>query len=87
MRKMGAGSPKSPIYQGSWPMERAENLPSQGQNLSHFESLRIGWIMLRRLPFDSQAFDDQEETRPRMLARIAKRTGLKPEDLCPPHTR
>lgn len=27
------------------------------------------------------AFHDREEIGPRMLARIAKRTGLKPEDL------
>jgi predicted RNA binding protein YcfA (HicA-like mRNA interferase family) len=27
------------------------------------------------------AFHDREEVGPRMLARIAKRTGLKPEDL------
>jgi hypothetical protein len=27
------------------------------------------------------AFHDGEEIGPRMLARIAKRTGLKPEDL------
>jgi hypothetical protein len=27
------------------------------------------------------AFHDQEEIGPRMLARVAKRTGLKPEDL------
>ena len=27
------------------------------------------------------AFHDDEELGPRMLARIAKRTGLKPEDL------
>jgi len=27
------------------------------------------------------AFHDQEEIGPRMLARIAKHTGLKPEDL------
>jgi len=27
------------------------------------------------------AFHDQEEIGPRMMARIAKRTGLRPEDL------
>jgi hypothetical protein len=27
------------------------------------------------------AFHDREEIGPKMLARIAKRTGLKPEDL------
>ena len=28
------------------------------------------------------AFHDGEEIGPRMLARIARNTGLKPEDLC-----
>lgn len=27
------------------------------------------------------AFDDQDEIGPKMLARIARRTGLRPEDL------
>ena len=32
-------------------------------------------------PDVDSAFDDNEEIGPRMLARVAKRTGLKPEDL------
>jgi predicted RNA binding protein YcfA (HicA-like mRNA interferase family) len=54
--------------------------------------LRIGWIVKRQSgshrtlsrPGWSDfvfAFHDNEELGPRMLARIAKRTGLSPEDL------
>jgi predicted RNA binding protein YcfA (HicA-like mRNA interferase family) len=55
--------------------------------------LRIGWSVkreakgshrvLRRDGFPDfvWAFHDRDEIGPRMLARIAKRTGLAPEDL------
>jgi len=54
--------------------------------------LRIGWIVKRQSgshrtlsrpgwPDFAFAFHDNEEIGPRMLARIAKRTGLSPEDL------
>jgi predicted RNA binding protein YcfA (HicA-like mRNA interferase family) len=54
--------------------------------------LRIGWIVKRQSgshrtlsrtswPDFVFAFHDNEEIGPRMLARIAKRTGLTPEDL------
>ncbi|MHB0971619.1 MAG: type II toxin-antitoxin system HicA family toxin [Thermoanaerobaculia bacterium] len=54
--------------------------------------LRIGWSIKRqsgshrvlvRSGFEDYvfAFHDQEEIGPRMLARIAKRTGLTPDDL------
>ncbi|MGD9636445.1 MAG: type II toxin-antitoxin system HicA family toxin [Pirellulales bacterium] len=54
--------------------------------------LRIGWSLkrqsgshrvLERIGFSdfTFAFHDREEIGPRMLARIAKRTGLQPEDL------
>lgn len=54
--------------------------------------LRLGWQMqsqsgsrrtLRRegWPDSVFAFHDSEEIGPRMLARIAKHTGLRPEDL------
>ncbi|MGB8329824.1 MAG: type II toxin-antitoxin system HicA family toxin [Polyangiales bacterium] len=54
--------------------------------------LRIGWQIKRqsgsyrtlfrqRWPDFVFAFHDREEIGPRMLARIAKRTGLTPEDL------
>lgn len=54
--------------------------------------LRIGWSIKRQTgshrvlsrpgwPDVVFAFHDQEELGPRMLARIAKVTGLRPEDL------
>jgi len=54
--------------------------------------IKIGWTVKRQsgshrtlsregFPDFSFAFHDKEEIGPRMLARIAKRTGLKPEDL------
>jgi predicted RNA binding protein YcfA (HicA-like mRNA interferase family) len=54
--------------------------------------LRLGWIIKRQAgshrtlsrpgwPDFVFAFHDTEEIGPRMLARIAKRTGLSPEDL------
>jgi predicted RNA binding protein YcfA (HicA-like mRNA interferase family) len=53
---------------------------------------RIGWTIKRQVgshrilsrsgwPDVVFAFHDSEEIGPRMLARIAKRTGLHPEDL------
>ncbi len=55
--------------------------------------LRIGWTIKRKSrgshrilsrsgwPDVVFAFHDREEIGPRMLARIAKRTGLTPDDL------
>ncbi|MGA2467020.1 MAG: type II toxin-antitoxin system HicA family toxin [Thermodesulfobacteriota bacterium] len=55
--------------------------------------LRIGWTMKRQSgtshrvlarvgwPDYVSAFHDREEIGPKMLARIAKHTGLTPEDL------
>jgi predicted RNA binding protein YcfA (HicA-like mRNA interferase family) len=54
--------------------------------------LRIGWVVKRQSgshrtlsrsgwPDVVFAFHDDEELGPKMLARIAKRTGLKPDDL------
>jgi predicted RNA binding protein YcfA (HicA-like mRNA interferase family) len=54
--------------------------------------MRIGWRIkrqsgshrtLERAGWDDVvfAFHDDEELGPRMLARVAKRTGLRPEDL------
>lgn len=54
--------------------------------------LRIGWAIKRERgshrvltraawPDFVFAFHDDEEIGPKMLARIAKRTGLQPEDL------
>jgi predicted RNA binding protein YcfA (HicA-like mRNA interferase family) len=45
------------------------------QSGSHRTLTRTGW------PDVVFAFHDGEEIGPRMLARLAKRTGLKPEDL------
>ncbi len=54
--------------------------------------LRIGWTLKRETgshkvlqhpehPDFVFAFHDREEIGPRMMARIARKTGLKPEDL------
>ena len=54
--------------------------------------IRIGWTLKRQTGSHRVlsragwsdvvfAFHDQDEIGPRMLARIAKHTGLKPEDL------
>jgi len=54
--------------------------------------LKIGWVLKRQSgshrtlaraawPDFVFAFHDDEEIGPRMLARIAKRTGLRPENL------
>jgi predicted RNA binding protein YcfA (HicA-like mRNA interferase family) len=54
--------------------------------------IRIGWTIRRESGFHRTlsrpdwpdfvfAFHDNEEIGPRMLARIAKKTGLKPEDI------
>jgi predicted RNA binding protein YcfA (HicA-like mRNA interferase family) len=45
------------------------------QSGSHRTLSRSGW------PDFVFSFHDREEIGPRMLARIAKHTGLKPEDL------
>lgn len=68
----------------SWPAAKAQRVLSA--------LLRIGWTVVRqkgshrtleRAGWESVtfAFHEQEEIGPRMLARIAKRTGLTPEDL------
>ena len=68
-----------------WPSRRASRVLSA--------LLRIGWYIKRQsggshrvLARDGWvdfvfAFHDSVEIGPRMLARIAKKTGLKPEDL------
>jgi predicted RNA binding protein YcfA (HicA-like mRNA interferase family) len=57
------------------------------------ELLRIGWRIKRETASSHKvlerdgwenytfAFHDSDEVGPRMLARIAKKTGLQPEDL------
>jgi predicted RNA binding protein YcfA (HicA-like mRNA interferase family) len=67
--------------------------PSTKARLVLAALLRIGWTVKRQSgtshrilvrpgwPDFTFAFHDQEEIGPRMLARIAKRTGLTPDDL------
>jgi predicted RNA binding protein YcfA (HicA-like mRNA interferase family) len=68
----------------TWPSRRAQQVLSALQ--------RIGWVAKRQSgshrtlsrpgwPDFVFAFHDGEEIGPRMLARIAKRTGLTPDDL------
>jgi predicted RNA binding protein YcfA (HicA-like mRNA interferase family) len=68
----------------TWPATRAPRVLAA--------LLRIGWTVkrevgshrtLQRLGWPDYvfAFHDREEIGPRMLARIARRTGLRPEDL------
>ena len=67
-----------------WPSQKARRVLAA--------LLRIGWRIKRATdshkvierpdwPVYVFAFHDNVEIGPRMLARIAKRTGLKPEDL------
>jgi predicted RNA binding protein YcfA (HicA-like mRNA interferase family) len=49
--------------------------PSRGKPGSHKTLTRAGW------PDVVFAFHDGDEIGPRMLARLAKHTGLTPEDL------
>jgi predicted RNA binding protein YcfA (HicA-like mRNA interferase family) len=68
-----------------WPSTRARLVLSA--------LLHIGWSIKRQSGTSHKvlsrsgwadyvfAFHDREEIGPRMLARIAKKTGLKPEDL------
>ena len=67
--------------------------PSAKAKLVFATLLRIGWTVKRVTAGSHRmisrpgwpdyvfAFHDREEIGPRMLARIAKRTGLRPEDL------
>jgi predicted RNA binding protein YcfA (HicA-like mRNA interferase family) len=68
----------------SWPSSKARQLLSalyrigwtlKRQSGSHKTLARPGW------PDVVFAFHDREEIGPRMLSRIAKRTGLTPDDL------
>jgi len=67
--------------------------PSTKSKLVVTALLRIGWTIKRQhgtshrvlawsgWPDDVFAFHDREEIGPKMLAKIAKNTGLTPEDL------
>ena len=67
-----------------WPSTRARRVLAA--------LLRIGWVVKRQSGSPRTlarpgwadfvfAFHEGEEIEPRMLSRIAKRTGLRPEDL------
>lgn len=67
--------------------------PSSNARKALAALLRIGWSIKRSTSGSHRvlarqgwpdyvfSFHDREELGPRMLAKIAKRTGLKPEDL------
>ena len=67
--------------------------PSSKARLVFAALIRIGWRIKRRgkgsrrllerpgWPDYTFAFHDEEEIGPRMMARIARRTGLAPDDL------
>ena len=68
----------------NWPSAKAQRVLAA--------LLRIGWSVKRQTgshktlqragyPDYAFAFHDRDEIGPRMLSRVAKRTGLKPEDL------
>ncbi len=69
----------------NWPSSRASRVLAA--------LLRIGWSIKRQAGTSHRilerpnwadfvfAFHDSEEIGPRMLARIGKRTGLRPDDL------
>jgi len=68
----------------TWPSSRASRVLAA--------LLKIGWVIKRQAgshrtlsrqgwPNVTFAFHDSEELGPKMLARVAKATGLKPEDL------
>ena len=69
----------------AWPASKAQRVLAA--------LLRIGWTLKRHASGSHRtlsrpgwpdyvfAFHDAEEIGPRMLARIARRTGLQPEDL------
>lgn len=62
-----AGAVIRALHRIGWTLKR--------QSGSHRTLARDGWLDF------VFAFHDREEIGPRMLARIAKRTGLRPEDL------
>jgi len=55
------------LHRIGWTLKRSAS--------SHRTLTRAGW------PDYAFSFHDDDEIGPRMLARIAKRTGLRPEDL------
>jgi predicted RNA binding protein YcfA (HicA-like mRNA interferase family) len=71
-----------------WPSSRASKVWRALQRIGWREKTRISKSgshrQLEHPDFSHEftwAFQDQDEIGPKMLAKIAKRTGLKPEDL------
>lgn len=71
-----------------WPSSRASKVLRALQKIGWCEKARISnsgshkQLENSKYPYEfTWAFHDGEEIGPKMLARIAKRTGLKPEDL------
>ena len=70
MSKWGAAKAKrvfAALLQIGWVVKRSSG--------SHFTLSRAGW------PDYTWAFHDNVEIGPKMMSRIARNTGLKPEDL------
>jgi predicted RNA binding protein YcfA (HicA-like mRNA interferase family) len=72
----------------TWPSSRASKVLRALQRIGWREKPRVSksgsHLQLENpnFPFEfTWAFHDGDEIGPKMLARIAKRTGLKPEDL------
>jgi predicted RNA binding protein YcfA (HicA-like mRNA interferase family) len=69
-----------------WPSSKAKKVLRALLRIGWTEDIRISEGSHRQLLRDGHerftwAFHDGEEIGPKMLARIAKTTGLKPEDL------
>jgi predicted RNA binding protein YcfA (HicA-like mRNA interferase family) len=67
-----------------WPSSKARKVLKALQHIGWSEFRRVGSHRVLRLegkPDFIFAFHDGEEIGPRMLARLAKHTGLTPEDL------
>ena len=58
-----------------WALLRIGWRPKVSKGSSHIQLIRPAWAEY------TWAFGDHDEIGPKMLARIAKRTGLKPDDL------
>lgn len=68
----------------TWPACKARKVLAALQRIGWREKRRAGsHIVLERAGFADFvfAFHDREEIGPRMLARIARATGLRPEDM------
>jgi len=80
------------IFQTSLSRQREQKRPSTKGRQVLAALLRIGWTIKRQVGSHQLlekagwsdfvfAFHDREEIGPKMLSRIAKKTGLRPEDL------